>query len=155
MTATERDRRAALLAEFVETQQALGDLLVGRRLQRLVDTRLTAQQLRAIAILLLDGQISAHELARALGVSAATVSGILDRLEAAGMVERRVDEADGRVRRIAVTPSGTAAVRGIVADDDHSVEVELLEDLSTAELEQITTGFGALLRVTRDSTPAG
>ncbi|BDZ42765.1 hypothetical protein GCM10025865_20640 [Paraoerskovia sediminicola] len=147
MTTSETEQRAELAAQLHETQEALGDLLVGRRLESLVATHLTAQQLRAIAILLLDGEISAHELAQALGVSAATVSGILDRLEAAGMAERRPDARDGRVRRVVATEQGVAAVRGIVADDQ-AVDAELVADLTLDELRTLNDGFGALLRVT-------
>lgn len=44
------------------------------------------------------------ELARALHLEAPTVSRMLDRMERAGLVERRADRHDGRVIRVVATP---------------------------------------------------
>ncbi|SDS23587.1 DNA-binding transcriptional regulator, MarR family [Paraoerskovia marina] len=123
------------MREYLDVQEAVRDTLVTQRLTSLVSTRLTVQQLRAIAVLMLDEGLSAHQLAKALGVSPATVSGILDRLEAGGLVRRRTDEKDGRVRRIAVTDQGVTAVRRIVADDT-APGPETLHQLSTEDLER-------------------
>jgi DNA-binding MarR family transcriptional regulator len=46
-----------------------------------------------------DG-ISLKELSREVSLAHSTVSGIVDRLEKRGMIERRADAADGRVTRI-------------------------------------------------------
>jgi DNA-binding MarR family transcriptional regulator len=44
------------------------------------------------------------ELARALHLEAPTVSRMLNRMERAGLVERRADRHDGRVIRVVATP---------------------------------------------------
>jgi MarR family transcriptional regulator, organic hydroperoxide resistance regulator len=46
-----------------------------------------------------DG-ISLKDLSREVSLAHSTVSGIVDRLEKRGMLERRTDAADGRVTRI-------------------------------------------------------
>ncbi|UWZ84174.1 MarR family winged helix-turn-helix transcriptional regulator [Occallatibacter riparius] len=46
-----------------------------------------------------DG-ISLKDLSREVSLAHSTVSGIVDRLEKRGMIERRTDAADGRVTRI-------------------------------------------------------
>lgn len=147
-TASDADHREALVQEYLHAQTAVRDALVTRRLTSLVSTRLTVQQLRAIAVLMLDENLSAHQLAKALGVSPATVSGILDRLEAAGLVERRIDKHDGRVRRIAVTHTGTEAVRQIVSDDT-APDAETVRRLSTEDLERAIPFVHSMLLAAR------
>ena len=44
--------------------------------------------------------ISLKDLSRQLSLAHSTVSGIVDRLEKRGMIERRPDTADGRISRI-------------------------------------------------------
>jgi DNA-binding MarR family transcriptional regulator len=55
------------------------------------------------------------ELAEALHCDASNVTGIVDRLEARGYVERRPAEHDRRVKLLAVTPEG-ARVRARLAE---------------------------------------
>lgn len=57
-----------------------------------------------------DG-ISLKELSREVSLAHSTVSGIVDRLEMRGMIERRADAADGRVTRIHPTAVVTRFVR--------------------------------------------
>ena len=49
-----------------------------------------------------------RELAKALGVAAATLSVSIRRMEAAGLVERKSDAADLRVQRLYLTEEGEA-----------------------------------------------
>ena len=51
------------------------------------------------------------ELSQAVSLAHSTVSGIVDRLEKRGMIERRTDEADGRVSRIHPTAAVAHFVR--------------------------------------------
>jgi DNA-binding MarR family transcriptional regulator len=51
---------------------------------------------------------SQRELAGCLAFDASSVTDIVDRLEERGLVERQVDPADRRIRRIVVTPKGRA-----------------------------------------------
>lgn len=66
-------------------------------------TSLTAPQLQAMMILTqpehLNG-ITLKELTRAVGLSQSTVSGIVERLERAGLVQRKADKSDRRFTRI-------------------------------------------------------
>ncbi|HVY62775.1 MAG TPA: MarR family transcriptional regulator, partial [Planctomycetota bacterium] len=60
------------------------------------------------ALHLLDekGPLSMSEVAEHLGCDASNVTGIVDRLEARGFVERRPHERDRRVKLLAITPAG-------------------------------------------------
>jgi DNA-binding MarR family transcriptional regulator len=141
--------RARLEHELVEAQRTLQELVLARRLEPLMRTHLTAQQMRALGILLIDGERSTTHLGEVLGVSPATISGIVDRLEAAGMASRRADPEDGRVRLVAATERGAEAVRSIVANDGPAGP-ETLALLTVPELEGLKAGLGGLLRVVRE-----
>ena len=61
---------------------------------------------------------SQRELADHTGISPMMTSQVLRRLEAGGLVERVLDRGDTRVRRLALTPAGTALARRAVATLD-------------------------------------
>jgi DNA-binding MarR family transcriptional regulator len=55
--------------------------------------------------------ISLKDLSRQVGLAHSTVSGIVDRLERQGMIERRPDPADGRITRIHASAAVAAFLR--------------------------------------------
>src|SRR6202167_1119619 len=59
--------------------------------------------------------VSQQELAKRLYVTKGNISGLLDRLEAAGLVERRSTEADRRQYEIYLTPAGRTAAEKAIA----------------------------------------
>jgi DNA-binding MarR family transcriptional regulator len=65
---------------------------------------LTFQQ--AWALRILDEPRPMGELAEAMRCDPSNVTGIVDRLEGRGLIRRRMDEHDRRVRRLEVTPTG-------------------------------------------------
>jgi len=56
-----------------------------------------------------DDGLTMGELSRRLMVSNGNVTGLIDRLVAEGMVERRTDEADRRAQLVRLTPDGKRA----------------------------------------------
>ncbi|MDK3019810.1 MarR family winged helix-turn-helix transcriptional regulator [Pseudodonghicola flavimaris] len=89
--------------------------------------------------------ISQTELATRVGLDASSLVRLLDALEGRALIERRVDPADRRARRILLTPAGEAEVDRIRAQL-RDVETELLADLSDAEIADI---LGGLERIDR------
>lgn len=80
-------------------------------------------------------------LAAHLGIDRTVLTYVLDDLVDAGVVERTIDPADRRVRRLAVTPTGRKLLKQLeqrVAD----AERHLLDGLSDAEQEQLRTTLG-------------
>ncbi|HIE1387984.1 TPA: MarR family winged helix-turn-helix transcriptional regulator [Pseudomonas aeruginosa] len=57
-----------------------------------------------------DGMIQS-DLANALDLGKAALGGLIDRLEAAGFIERRPDGIDRRAKRIYLSPSGTQMIK--------------------------------------------
>jgi len=65
-------------------------------------------QAKALHELDVDPPISMRELAERLKSDPSNVTGLIDRLEARGLVERRADPNDRRIKGLALTPAGAA-----------------------------------------------
>lgn len=72
----------------------------------IVDLGLTPQQAHALRALDPARPVPMRELAAGIMCDASTVTGIVDRLEDRGLVERRPDPDDRRVKGLVVTPAG-------------------------------------------------
>ncbi|MFC7704240.1 MarR family winged helix-turn-helix transcriptional regulator [Plastorhodobacter daqingensis] len=82
--------------------------LYGRELARAAG--LTAVQIRVLQIVAGSGHSTPKDIARRMGVSQATMTALIDRLEAKKMVERRRSPRDGRQTDIFITDAGRTAV---------------------------------------------
>ena len=67
---------------------------------------LTGPQSAVLRILVKKGPISSAELSRKLYVTPANITGIIDRLEKKGLVERTRKDGDRRIALITLTESG-------------------------------------------------
>jgi len=76
---------------------------------------LTSAQCHVLRVLRPETTMPMRSLAEQLGCDASNVTGIVDRLEARGLVERRSTNRDRRVRTLALTPAGVA-VRTLVVE---------------------------------------
>lgn len=101
---------------------------------------------QAHALRWLAQPISQRELATCLGYDASNITGIVDRLEERGLVERRIDPTDRRVKQLLITDGG----RGTLEDLRRHLTVSnpLIADLSEDE----RLAFRDLLR--KLATPA-
>src|SRR2546422_4993759 len=63
-------------------------------------------QAKALHELNVEPPISMRELAERLKSDPSNVTGLIDRLEARGLVERRPDPTDRRIKGLALTPAG-------------------------------------------------
>ncbi|MFF0866603.1 MarR family winged helix-turn-helix transcriptional regulator [Nonomuraea sp. NPDC003560] len=106
------DDREDLIRRITETQRDLGRLFT-RQQSPLFSSNLTIRQLRVVMQLSTHGSASGQDLAHTLGVSLATVTGIVDRLVAQGLVSRHEDPNDRRVRRVELTPAGATLIAEI------------------------------------------
>jgi len=107
VTATRAAEPATKTDEF---RVALNQLLAAdRRLRGRDHSRpgeLTFAQLRTIAALGREREMTAGQLAKSAELTPATVTTILDQLETANIVERRRSTEDRRVCNVALTPEG-------------------------------------------------
>jgi DNA-binding MarR family transcriptional regulator len=99
--------------------------------------------LNVLTLLEAHGPLSMSRLAEALDISVASVTGVVDRMETRGLVERRRDSADRRV--VLVHPA--AGGRTVFADIDARRRkglATLLEHLSDDDLRGLLQGHRAL-----------
>ncbi len=93
-----------------ELRTALNHLLAAdRRLRGRDHSRpgeLTFAQIRTIAALGRENEMTAGQLAKSAELTPAAITSILDQLEAANIVERRRSTEDRRVCNVALTPEG-------------------------------------------------
>jgi DNA-binding MarR family transcriptional regulator len=91
----------------------LGRKKHGRLTTALAELELTPAQGHALRLLEPDRPLAMSELAEALYCHASNVTGIVDRLEARGLVERRPGR-DRRVKTLALTEAGAAVRERVV-----------------------------------------
>src|SRR5262249_35782608 len=110
----------------------------------LLDVNLTMPQLKVMIVLSELGGASGQELARQIGAGLPTLTGIVDRLVAQGLVSRREDSRDRRVRRLDLTPTGADLINRLVAaGEDH--QQRLLQRLDLPSLQIVAQAFEAML----------
>jgi DNA-binding MarR family transcriptional regulator len=107
--------------------------------------RLSLVHLNVLFLLENDGPLPMRGLAEAMDVSQASATGIVDRMEQRGLVERRRDEGDRRVVLVAVTDEGRNLISGMVAQRrDHMAQ--MLETFTDEELAGFLIGTRAMRR---------
>ena len=84
-----------------------------------------------------DPGLRMNELSSALRVSNGNVTGIVDRLAEAGIVERHAVQGDRRAQLICLTTQGRTTFDRHAAVHERWVD-ELLADLPAADVEQLT-----------------
>ncbi|MFW8635134.1 MarR family winged helix-turn-helix transcriptional regulator [Cribrihabitans pelagius] len=84
--------------------------LFGRKLAK--SAGLTAVQFRVLQVVAESGQTTAKEISTRMRVSQATVTALVDKLVARGMVVREKSQADRRQTNIVVTDLGRSTIEG-------------------------------------------
>ncbi|MDP9868374.1 MULTISPECIES: MarR family winged helix-turn-helix transcriptional regulator [Streptosporangium] len=133
------DERDQLIHRIGAIQRDLGRLLAQHRPPSpLFDSNLTMRQLKVVMILSFQDSASGQDLAHHLGVGLGTVTGIVDRLIGHGLVTRREDPNDRRIRRVELTPAGHALTEQL-ADAGLADFRRLLQLLDTPTLHDLST----------------
>jgi DNA-binding MarR family transcriptional regulator len=109
-----------------------------RRLQRWMAARpeseVTPAQAGLLFILGKQGGVLMGEAGAALDLGPAGISGLVDRTEAAKLIERRADREDGRAWRIFLTPKGRSALAQAKAGAAE-VNAALTDGFTAAEID--------------------
>ena len=109
------------------------DLLKSHVLAHYAEHRLTSSQ--ACLLQRLKHPMPQREAALELGYDPSNITALADALEAKGLVERRLDPSDRRVKTLARTAEGERLVRAL--DESLSNPPESVSRLSPAEQEQL------------------
>ncbi|MBB5871802.1 DNA-binding MarR family transcriptional regulator [Allocatelliglobosispora scoriae] len=125
------------IARIMDLQQRFQHMLASDRSNPFFELNLTMPQLKVMLILATKGGAGGQELVGVLGVTLATMTGIVDRLVAADLVTRREDPQDRRVRRVELTESGRQLIDKLVdAGTEHQRRLLLrldIDELQTVE----------------------
>ena len=89
-----------------EAWMLLVNLFKAAKGRHLAELDLTAAQAQLLLNLDPSRPVPMNELAGTLGCDASNVTGLVDRLEARNLIERRADPDDRRVKMVAVTEAG-------------------------------------------------
>jgi DNA-binding MarR family transcriptional regulator len=115
------------------------------QVQAWMNVDLTMPQLKALMCVHQSGDATSGQIARSLGVSLSTVTGIVDRLSEQGLVIRHEDPEDRRITRVRPTPGGGDLVSRLLRYRDERL-TSLLACLSPDELETVERAFDDLAR---------
>ncbi len=135
--------RGTLLAEVLEELVAHSPAGMMRAMRRWPHGPLSLVHLHVLAILDADGPLPMRGLAEALDVSQASATGIVDRMEQRGLIERQRDPDDRRVIRAALTAAGRQLIEGVAAERKERL-ASVLDELTDDELEGFLRGTRAL-----------
>lgn len=112
--------------------------IYGRKLARMAG--LTPVQVRVLQIVMNRPNVTPTQISVQMGVSQATISTLLDRLEAKAMIERRRSDVDRRQINIVLTDKGRTAVEG-APDPLQQKYVEEFEALADWEQAMIVAAL--------------
>jgi DNA-binding MarR family transcriptional regulator len=96
----------------------------------------------------IEGPLSMTRLAETMDISDASATGIVDRMEKRGLVERRRDAADRRVVLVCPTERGLQVFRDMDAHRRKFLSL-VLSHLSDAQLAALKSGMQAVLEARR------
>jgi DNA-binding MarR family transcriptional regulator len=136
--AKQAPERRAEVAPIEHVRLALSELFGAERRLRSRDQsragELTHAQLRALAALGREHEMTAGALARSADLNPASVTAMLDHLEAAKIVQRLRSTEDRRVCNVSLTPQGWRLLERKLAYW-YSLWDERLADISDSDLE--------------------
>lgn len=140
---TTRDRAKATERIVAQAEQLERDLSAIRRALRkpleaeVAQGAVTVPQMAVMHEVIAQTGISLKQLSKRLSLAHSTVSGIVDRLEKRGMLERRSDSADGRVSALYPTTVVAKYVREQIPALARGPLQAALARTSAAECDQI------------------
>ena len=137
--------RSAVTAELLDELAAAQPTQFMRHLRKWQGGALSLVHLQVLFALDTDGPLPMSRLAEAMDVSQASATGIVDRMEQRGLVERLRDDADRRVVRVALAEGGRRTI-GVMASERRERLSQILEQLTEPELEGFLGGLRGMRR---------
>jgi DNA-binding MarR family transcriptional regulator len=112
---------------------------------------ISGSDLECLDFLNLEGRVTAGRLAEVTGLTTGAITGVVDRLEKAGLVRRERDEADRRKVFIAIVPENVAKIARFYVPMQQAMQ-KLWSTYSDAELQLqlrfANEGYKAVLEAT-------
>jgi DNA-binding MarR family transcriptional regulator len=143
--------RVALLRELEEAMRrsSAQGVIFGQTVANVAG--ISGSDLECLDFLNLEGRVTAGRLADVTGLTTGAITGVVDRLEKAGLVRRERDEADRRKVFIVTVPENIAGIGRFYVPMQQAMQ-KLWSTYSDAELQLLlrfaSEGYGAALEAT-------
>lgn len=141
--------RDDLVGALSDDNHAIAMAMILRRLDPMTDMALPIQQLKVLLVICASPPLKAQRLAERIGVGAATMTGLVDRLIERKLVVRVEVAHDRRVRLVEATEAGQQLARSVTSFG-HGHLAQIVERLSQDELTALSTGMAAVRRVVEE-----
>jgi DNA-binding MarR family transcriptional regulator len=105
--------------------------------ERLAKHNLTTSQFEVLGYLYQTEGLEQQHIQQCSGITPATLTGLLDKLEARGLITRRPSRSDGRANFVVLTPQGNELFAQLI-DLVHEFENDMLKGFSQAERSLLT-----------------
>jgi MarR family transcriptional regulator, lower aerobic nicotinate degradation pathway regulator len=83
-------------------------------LDETADFGITPVQFAALHAVVQQPGVDQRTLAKTIGFDTSTIGGVVDRLEARGLMQRNASTSDRRVRQLTITPEGQALLTAVM-----------------------------------------
>ena len=104
--------------------------------ERLDPLGITPGQYAVLYCLWTKGEVTPKEISQSILLEMSTVSGVLDRMQKKGLIQRVVDPNDRRSVRVAATPKGMALQEGVMRAVEE-MNRDVLRDFTPEEAQQL------------------
>jgi DNA-binding MarR family transcriptional regulator len=138
--------RAIMLTDILDDIRRVFQVLAEHSQSVEHETGLTPSQFKVVKMLEDATDLKVSDLAKRMYLHPATMVGLLDRLEAKGLVQRTRSATDRRVVHICLTDGG----RELLKNSPNVSQITLLkglESLTTPQIEKISKGMEQLVKV--------
>ena len=140
------DQNSDIVAEIIDNIRRVFQVVNERSKRAEKDTGITGPQLWAIKTIAEFAPIKGAELARRMYLHPTTIVGILDRLEARGLVLKTRSKVDRRIVEVELTEEGKALVSD-APEGAQGMLVRGLETLPNEKLRRISDGLEELVAI--------
>jgi len=144
---SEQSREEILTAVLSELNQISFRDFQGA-LKRFHEGALSLVHLNLLMLLRFNGPLTMSRLAEMLDVSVASATGIVDRMEKKGVIERRRSDEDRRVVQVYVTEKGEQVFTQMQAERQSNM-LKMISKISDGDLKALLQGLRAV-REARD-----
>ncbi len=138
--------KQAMVADIIDDIRRVFQVLVDQSKMVEIETGLTGPQLWVVKLLEETSSMKVSDLARRTYLHPATMVGLLDRLEAKGLVKRTRSEKDRRVVHIDLTEQGQELVKNS-PEVVQNLLVKGLEPLAEQKLKKISDSLDQVVEI--------
>ncbi|MFQ6675526.1 MAG: MarR family winged helix-turn-helix transcriptional regulator [Fidelibacterota bacterium] len=156
-----RDAKRTTYRELTRLENSTGFLVVrtARSMKKALDTQLvelglTASQHTVLSTLAHSDGLSLSEVGRRVFLDKPAITGLADRLEKDGLVQRKRTSSDRRVIKLYLTPKGRKLLRRM-NEIATSVDRDLVSVLTPEQLKQLRQMLNRIWRKANGEEPDG